>query len=1092
MRKEHIKYIFVLLLLSISCYTVAQEKSNISEQLKDLVDRNDQLFLKLQNQGNDTTGVGMMVDQLSQYYYWLKAEDTREIVEENSNVEVMLARVATFYQMTRNTKFDEFHSFFEEYYKEQDEDNHLWYCGINEQYYMYLCFQQRFFTASEVAMAMNKEIESAGDTSLINSVAKYYIANAYAMQNIVTKTEQWLNASYDAGKGKVETCENEFLVQRYGDMLVTRARLFAIQGKYDRAEDSLDEMLNLVLKRYGKNTLFYANGLLLKADLLAVQARLGDLKKVCDEAAPIIQSMTGVEPVIKDNMQSALKNYQARISSGTIDNKDVPIMPGSNEKLVSLGNQVNEAVQKSDWKKVLEAGKEWMSIAETLEMINFKEYDMMLHYITQSYLALGLYTEAHVFLDHSQVFVKQRNVFDPQADRFIILQKGRLYTALGNMQLAKKYFNESKSMYDKVGDRSLFYIQCLSAMAEFFFMSNDWAYAKLFCDELNKIINENTKGLDDYDQNKTGAISLKNMIAGYMLMMGYNLQAIDELKEMLRYYDSIHDDANWFAAFFRLMAGYIKTQNLEGVSALKDEIDKHNLPLKEKRHLKMAYGMISRDPSAIDVLEQYNLDARSEIEKVRASFTPYERESFWESRVRWLNWYNYLLASRLPDNHRAIQCAYDNALYVRRPDLDKPAFHWHEIRSLLGEHDVAIEMIHTSDFDEKGEDKYFYAALILRKEYDAPKFVPLCDVESLSSIWQDVIHTDTALINSQYSGSSNSRIYELIWKPITPFLKDNDSIYYVPMGYIGRFNIAAIKEEGMLLSSRYQLRQLSTTAEINRIKASKKTVYHDAAIYGGITYDESDDEMLSAADKYKSNREDNNFMAIRSSNRGANFGQLQPLPGTGEEAREIRDLLKNKKIESHLYDGSKANEESIKALSGHSPDIIHIGTHGFLLNTTSDIMNHLSFLDNATIDHPRQASSLNYSGLMFAGAERVWSGEAPIEGIEDGILTSLELSQLDFSNTKLVVLSACETALGHTDESLGDYGLKRALKQAGVGTVIVSLWEVPDEPTKLLMTNFFRYIADGVECHRALSKAQDIVRNKYPQPYYWASFVIID
>ena len=129
---------------------------------------------------------------------------------------------------------------------------------------------------------------------------------------------------------------------------------------------------------------------------------------------------------------------------------------------------------------------------------------------------------------------------------------------------------------------------------------------------------------------------------------------------------------------------------------------------------------------------------------------------------------------------------------------------------------------------------------------------------------------------------------------------------------------------------------------------------------------------------------------------------------------------------------------------------------------------------------------------MFAGAERVWSGEGPIEGIEDGILTSLELSQLDFGNTKLVVLSACETALGHTDESLGDYGLKRALKQAGVGTVIVSLWEVPDEPTKLLMTNFFRYIADGVECHRALSKAQDIVRNKYPQPYYWASFVIID
>ena len=1091
MRKEYVKYLLILLLIAISDYAVAQEKSNISKQLKDLVEKNDQLFLKLQNQGNDTTGFGTMVDQLSQYYFWLKAEETREIVEENSNVEVMLARVATFYQMTRNSKFDEFHSFFEEYYKEQDEDNYLWYCGINEQYYMYLFFHQRFFTASEVAMAINKEIESAGDTSLINSVAKYYIANAYAMQNIVTKTEQWLNASYEVGKGKAESCENEFLVQRYGDMLVTRARLFAIQGKYDRAEDSLDEMLNLVLKRHGKNTLFYANGLLLKADLLALQARWGDLKKVCEEVAPIISDLTGVEPVVKDNMQTALKNYQARISSNTTENKDVPIMPGSNEQLVVLGNQVNDAAQKSDWKKVLEAGKEWMAVAESLEMINFKEYDMMVHFVTQSYLALGLYTEASHFLDHSQAFVKQRNVFDSQADRFIILKKGRLYTALGNMQLAKKYFNESKSMYDKVGDRSLFYIQCLSEMIDFFFMTNDWAYTKLFCDELNKIINENTRGLNDLDQSKIGALYYKNAIASYMLMMGYNLQAIDELKKMLIYFDSIHDDANWFAAFFRLMAGYVKTQNMGGVYALMDEIDKHNLPLKEKRHLKMAYGMISRDPSAIDVLEQYNLDARSEIEKVRASFSPYEQESFWESRVRWLNWYNYMLACRIPDNPRATQYAYDNALYVRRPDLDKPALRWHEIRNLLDEHDVAIEMINTSDFNEKGEDKFIYAALILRKDYDAPKFVSLCDTDSLSLIWQDVIHTDTALINSQYS-ASNSDVYNMVWGPLSPFLKDSDNIYYVPTGYIGRFNIAAISENGAQLSKRYKLHQLSTTAEISRIKTSKKVVYHDAAIYGGITYDESDDEMLSAAATYKSNKDDNNLMAFRSSDRGANFGQLQPLPGTGEEAREIHKLLKNKEIASRLYDGSKANEESIKALSGHSPDIIHVGTHGFLLNTTSDIMNHQSFLDNVTIDHSRQASSLNYSGLMFAGAEKVWSGEEPIEGIEDGILTSLELSQLDLSNTKLVVLSACETALGHTDENLGDYGLKRALKQAGVGTVIVSLWEVPDEPTKLLMTNFFRHIADGVECHEALSIAQDIVREKYPQPYYWASFVIID
>ena len=1088
MREKYVMLAFILLLAVVSNSIVAKTDTSISDRLKDLVSRNDQLFLQLQGQGNDTTGIGLMVDQLNQYFLLLKDHDTRLIVEEKTNVQVMLARLATCYQLTQNSNFDDFHSFFEEYYKRRNQADWFWYCGVNEQYYMYLCNQKRFFTASEVAIAMNREIEAVGDTSLISSVAKFYVANAYAMQNIVVKTEQWLNDSYNAGKGKAESCENEFLVQRYGDMLVARARFFAVQGKNDKAEESLDELLDMVRKRYGDQSPFYANGLLLKADFLILQGRLGDLKKICEEAEHIIPNLTDIDPVMKNNMQVALKNYQARLGDNTID-KNVPLMPGSNEQLVALANQVNEAIQKSDWNKALETGKEWLATAENLEMINFKEYDMMMHQVTQSLLALGQYTEALQLLDHSQIFVKQRNVFDTQADRFIILQQGRLYAALGNFQLAKKLFNESKSMYERVGDHGIFYIQCLAVMTEFFYMNNDWAYAKLFIDELNKIIDHNIRGLEGESLAKV--MFFKNMTSGYMLMMGYNLQAIDELKKMLQYYDSINDDNNWYAIFFRLMAGYIKTQNLEKVTELLNEIDKHNISLKEKRHLKMAYGMIIRDPKVINVLEDYNRDTKIEIEQVKGTFGPYEQESFWETRVRWLNWYNYMLATRMPDNPRFAQNAYNNALYVRRSDLDTPALQWENIRDQLGEHDVAIEMINSSDFNDKGEDKYIYAALVLRKEYEAPKFVPLCETESLSKIWQNVIHTDTILINAQYS-ESNSVIYDLLWKPLTPLLRSNDNVYYVPTGYIGRFNFSAISGNGIRLTEHYQLHQLSTTAEICRIKQSKTISYNDAAIYGGITYDESDDEMLSAAAAYKYKNDENNLLATRSANRVADFGQLVPLPGTGEEAREIHNLLRSKKLVSQLYEGTKANEESIRAFSGHSPDIIHIGTHGFLLNTTTDIMTHQSFLEKMSLDNQQQVSALNYSGLMFAGAEKVWTGEKVPEGVEDGVLTSMELSQLDLRNTKLMVLSACETALGHTDENLGDFGLKRALKQAGVGTIVVSLWEVPDEPTKLLMTNFFRHITKGVECHEALSKAQTIVREKYPQPYYWASFVIID
>ncbi len=113
------------------------------------------------------------------------------------------------------------------------------------------------------------------------------------------------------------------------------------------------------------------------------------------------------------------------------------------------------------------------------------------------------------------------------------------------------------------------------------------------------------------------------------------------------------------------------------------------------------------------------------------------------------------------------------------------------------------------------------------------------------------------------------------------------------------------------------------------------------------------------------------------------------------------------------------------------------------------------------------------SGMILAGGNNVWNGEQIAEGVEDGILTALEVSGMNLSNTKLVVLSACETGLGDIQGSEGVYGLQRAFKMAGVDYLIMSLWQVPDKETQEFMGIFYEQWLSTNDIREAFKFAQD-------------------
>jgi hypothetical protein len=116
-------------------------------------------------------------------------------------------------------------------------------------------------------------------------------------------------------------------------------------------------------------------------------------------------------------------------------------------------------------------------------------------------------------------------------------------------------------------------------------------------------------------------------------------------------------------------------------------------------------------------------------------------------------------------------------------------------------------------------------------------------------------------------------------------------------------------------------------------------------------------------------------------------------------------------------------------------------------------------------------------------------GGAPPAEAEDGLLTAEDVIGLDLLDTELVVLSACETGLGEVRAGEGVFGLRRAFQIAGAGTLVMSLWKVPDGPTQELMATFYRKLLAGLPRAEALRQAQLDVRKRYPRPRDWGAFI---
>ncbi len=183
---------------------------------------------------------------------------------------------------------------------------------------------------------------------------------------------------------------------------------------------------------------------------------------------------------------------------------------------------------------------------------------------------------------------------------------------------------------------------------------------------------------------------------------------------------------------------------------------------------------------------------------------------------------------------------------------------------------------------------------------------------------------------------------------------------------------------------------------------------------------------------------------------------LVAVPGTFKEIKAIERLTS-----AQLLAGTEASETHFKRYA-EDYQVLHLALHGLSDSTNS-----------------------NNNILFFP---------APSDSVNDGELHSFELYDLQLTNTKLAVLSACETGTGRWEAGEGVYSMGRGFAYAGCPSVIMSLWKVNDAFTARIMPTFYRSLFKGARIDQSLRRAKlrFIERaNKYQaHPSYWAAFVL--
>ncbi len=730
----------------------------------------------------------------------------------------------------------------------------------------------------------------------------------------------------------------------YAKMLNNIGTVYSDMGDYENELKYIKQALEIRKKVLGENHIDYAQSL---NNMGVAYNHLGDYKNALKyhlQSLEIKKIVIGTEDpdyiaslINIGNNYRNIGNYQNALEylSQAMETQKKVLGEGNSSYATTLNNIALVYFDMADYQNALRYHKQAMSIREKTLGKGHPSYAMSLNNIGIVYSEMSDYQNALKYYEQS-LEVKKKVLGESHPDYAAsLIGVGNVYLKMGDYQNALKCQMQALEIKRKVvGEEHPDYAKTLGNIAVTYY----------YMDDYHNAIKANKQATD---------ISKNNLIKNFSFMTSMEREA---------YWNA--NSKNFSLNIIYLF--YSSSDTLARKTSYDTELITKGLLLASE--VSTANIIKESDNSALiseyEDMNKMHLQLNKELEKPIAE-RKFDCDSL-ENQIR------------KKERHIMESCKEfgDVTNFIK---ID-----WKDVQNSLKKNDVAIEFTNITV-----KDTTIYAALVLTKDMSAPVPVRLFNDKELRKLIRGTAPTKAEVPDNEENRGATSvstkklgiyestELYRILWKKLEGYFPENPRIYFAPSGMLHQVAIEyAPIGNGKTISDKYEIYRVSSTRFLAMDYMPRPL--KNSVLYGGIYYDSDTTTMKRESDRY-STRSATQTAFVDLKNSGERGG-LNYLPGTKTEVEDIVGKLNKKKVKTMLYEGSQANEESFKALSGKNIEVLHIATHGFFLPSDEKLSGD---------------QSLVQSGLLLSGANCAWQDMPLPEGIEDGILTAKEISFMD-------------------------------------------------------------------------------------------------